>query len=148
MKSRLPFRKQEHPYSCTVACLRTIFAHHGIEIDEATLRQKCKTKEFGTYARDILACVREFGFTATIEHLSLKQLQLLTNQGVFPIVYINMFPTSQIPYVHTVIVEQYESNQLLLIDPNVGPCEIRVLDFLQAWEIHANMAIILRMEAI
>ncbi len=148
MKSRLPFHRQEHSYSCTVACLRTIFAHHSIEIDEATLRQKCKTKEFGTYARDVLACAREFAFMASIEYLSLEQLQLLINRGVFPIVYINMFPTSQIPYVHTVIVEQYESDRLLLIDPNVGPWEIQALDFLQAWEIHANMAIILQMEKI
>ena len=126
--------------------IRTI-AHHGIEIDETTLCRKCKTQKFGTYARDVLACAREFGFTATIEHLSLEQLQLLVDQGVFPIVYINMFPTSQVPYVHTVIVEDHEANWLLLIDPNTGPWEIRVPDFLEAWEIHGNMALVLRMEA-
>ena len=118
------------------------------EEDEAALRQKCKTQKFGTYARNVLICAREFGFTATIEYLSLEQLRLLVNQGLFPIVYINMFPTSQTPYVHTVIVECFENERLLLIDPNVGPWEIRVPDFLEAWEIHGNMAIILRMEAI
>ena len=147
MRSNLPFRRQEHPYSCTVACLRILLAHHGVEIDEATLRRKCKTQKFGTYARDVLACAREFGFTATIEHLSLGQLQLLVDQGVFPIVYINMFPTSQVPYVHTVIVEDCEVDWLLLVDPNTGPWEIRMADFLEAWEIHGNMALVLRMEA-
>jgi predicted double-glycine peptidase len=58
-----------------------------------------------------------------------------------------MFPTSHVPYVHTVIVEDYESDRLLLVDPNVGPWEIRVTDFLEAWEIHGNMALVLRMEA-
>jgi len=147
MKSRLPFRRQEHPYSCTVACLRMLLAYHGIEMDDADLHHRCRTREFGTYARDVVACARELGFTATIEHLSLVQLRHLVDQGVFPIAYINMFPTSQIPYIHTVIVEDYEADRLLLVDPNTGPWEIRVADFLEAWEIHGNMALILRMEA-
>ncbi len=147
MRSRLPFRRQERPYSCTVACLRMLLAYHGVEIDEATLRRKCKTQELGTYAEDVLVCAREFGFTATIEHLSLEQLRLLIDHSVFPIIYINMFPTSQIPYVHTVIVEDCRADRLLLVDPNIGPWEIRVADFLEAWEIHGNMALILRMES-
>ncbi len=146
MRSRLPFRRQERPYSCTVACLRMLLAYHGVEMDGAELRHRCKTREFGTYARDVVACARELGFTATIEYLSLAQLRHLIDQGVFPIAYINMFPTSQIPYVHTVVVEDYEVDCLLLVDPNTGPWEIRVADFLEAWEIHGKMALVLRME--
>jgi len=146
MRSRLPFRRQEHPYSCTVACLRMLLAYYGVEMDEAELRHRCKTREFGTYARDVVACARELGFIATIEHLSLVQLRRLIDQGVFPIAYINMFPTSPVPYVHTVIVEDYEADRLLLVDPNTGPWEIRVTDFLEAWEVHGSMALILRME--
>jgi ABC-type bacteriocin/lantibiotic exporter with double-glycine peptidase domain len=123
-----------------------LLAYHNIEIDETTLRQKCLTRESGTYAKDILICAREFGFTASIENLSLKQLCSLIDQGVFPIAYINMFPTSQVPYTHTLIVEQYEANCLLVIDPLTGPWEIQVTDFLEAWEIHGNMALVLRME--
>lgn len=147
MKSRLPFRRQEKPYSCTVACLRMLLAYHGIEVDEATLRQKCKTQEFGTYAKNVLACAREFGFTATIEHFSLEQLKPLIDRNVHPIVYVNMFPTSQVPYVHTVIVEECEAGWFLLIDPNTGPWEIQEADFLEAWGIHGNMALVLRMES-
>ena len=60
----------------------------------------------------------------------------------------SMFPTSQAPYVHTVIVEGFEASQLLLVDPNTGPREIRAADFLKAWEAHGNMALVLRMEKI
>jgi len=95
-----------------------LLAYHGVEMDGAELRHRCKTREFGTYARDVVACARELGFT-----------------------------TSQIPYVHTVVVEDYEAGCLLLVDPNTGPWEIRVADFLEAWEIHGNMALVLRMEA-
>jgi predicted double-glycine peptidase len=115
-------------------------------VDEATLRQKCRAREFGTYAKDILACARKFGFTAFVSYLSLKQLRQLIDQGIYPIVYINMFPTSQLSYTHTVIVEDYKANHLLLVDPNVGPWEIRTDDFLEAWGIHGNMALILQME--
>ncbi len=146
MRSRLPFRRQERPYSCTVACLRMLLAYRGVEMDEAELRHRCKTREFGTYARDVVACARELGFTATIEHLSLAQLRHLIDQGVFPIAYVNMFPTSQIPYVHTVIVEDYEAGCLLLVDPSAGPWEIRVVDFLETWEVHGNMTLVLRMD--
>jgi ABC-type bacteriocin/lantibiotic exporter with double-glycine peptidase domain len=123
-----------------------LLAFHGIEMDEAELRRMCKTREFGTYAKDIVDCTRQFGFAATIEHLSLERLQLLVEHGVFPIVYINMFPTSQVPYVHTVIVEACEAGRLLLVDPNVGSWEIRTSDFLEAWEVHGNMALVLQME--
>lgn len=124
-----------------------LLAYHGIEMDEAELCHRCKTRKFGTYANDVVACARELGFTATIEHLSLAHLQRLIDRRIFPIAYINMFPTSQIPYIHTVIVENYEADQLLLVDPNTGPWKIQVADFLQAWDIHGNMAIILQMEA-
>ncbi len=123
-----------------------LLAYHGIEVDEAELRHRCKTHEFGTYAGDVVECARAFGFIATIEHLSLERLRLLTEHGIFPIVYINMFPTSQIPYVHTVIVEACEADRLLLVDPHVGPWEIQASDLLEAWEIHGNMALVLQME--
>ena len=85
MKSNLPFYKQEHPYSCTVACLRILLAHYGIEVSEAELREKCKTGELGTYARNILACAQEYGFSATLEHLSIERLKKgATGSGYSP----------------------------------------------------------------
>ncbi len=57
------------------------------------------------------------------------------------------FRRQERPYSCTVVVEDYEAGCLLLVDPNTGPWEIRVADFLEAWEIHGNMALVLRMEA-
>ncbi len=139
----MPFYKQEHPYSCAVACLRILLAHYGIEVSEGELREKCKTRELGTYARDILACAQEYGFSAKLEHLSVEYLKELLDQDIHPIVYINMFPTSHIPYSHTVIVESYEGDRLLIVDPNAEPTEIRLSDFLECWEIYDNMAIVI-----
>jgi len=121
-----------------------ILAHHGIKVEESALRERCKTTELGTFVEDLLACAREFGFMASIEYLSLDQLRALLGQGVYPIAYINMFPTSHIAYVHTVIVEAHKGGRLLVVDPNAEPHEIHEADFLESWAIHGNMAVVLR----
>lgn len=78
--------------------------------------------------------------------LSLTELKQLIEREIYPIVYINMFPTSDRAYVHTVIVESYIYDQLLLVDPMTGPREIDTDNFLESWEVHGNMAIVLQME--
>ena len=65
-------------------------------------------------------------------------------EGVYPIAYINMFPTSHIPYTHTVIVESYQGDWLLVVDPLAEPKEIRLSEFLESWAFYDNMAVVLR----
>jgi len=144
MKSKLPFHRQETASSCAVACLRILLEYHGIKVTEAELREKCKTTELGTYAKDLMACARNFGFEASLEYLTVDQLKSLVNDGVYPIAYINMFPTSHIPYTHAVIIESLEGNQLLIVDPLDGPREIKLSNFLEGWEVFGNMAIVIR----
>jgi len=56
-----------------------------------------------------------------------------------------MFPTSDIPYTHAVIIESLEEGgQLLMIDPLDGPKEVKLSDFLEGWEVFGNMAIVIR----
>jgi predicted double-glycine peptidase len=98
MKSKLPFRRQETASSCAVACLRILLEYYGVKVTEAELREKCKTTELGTYAKDLMACACNFGFEASLEYLTVNQLKSLVDGGIYPIAYINMFPTSYIPY--------------------------------------------------
>lgn len=144
MKSNLPFRRQETPPSCAVACLRTILEYHGFVVSEAELRKRCQTSELGTRLENLLNCARTLGFEAEIEYLTVERLKELLNEGVYPIAYINMFPTSHIPYTHTVIVESYEGNQLLVVDPLAEPREIRLSEFLESWAFYDNMAVVLQ----
>ncbi|TEU16568.1 MAG: hypothetical protein E3J21_10330 [Anaerolineales bacterium] len=144
MRSKLPFRRQETPSSCAVACLRIILEHHGFVISEAELRKRCQTSELGTRVENLLSCARAFGFEAEIENLTVERLKELLDEGVYPIAYINMFPTSHIPYTHTVIVESYEGNRLLVVDPLAEPREIRLSEFLESWAFYDNMAVVLR----
>jgi ABC-type bacteriocin/lantibiotic exporter with double-glycine peptidase domain len=144
MKSKLPFHRQETAFSCAVACLRILLEYQGVKVSEAELREKCKTTELGTYAKDLMACARNFGFEASLEYLTVDQLKSLVDGGVYPIAYINMFPTSYIPYTHAVIIESLEGNQLLIVDPLDGPREIKLANFLEGWDVFGNMAIVIR----
>ena len=87
-----------------------ILEHHGFVVSEAELRKRCQTSELGTRVENLLICASALGFEAEIEYLTVERLKELLGEGVCPIAYINMFPTSHIPYTHTVIVENCEAN--------------------------------------
>ena len=121
-----------------------LLEHHGFVVSEAELRKRCQTSELGTLVENLLNCARAFGFEAEIEYLTVERLRELLDEAVYPITYINMFPTSHIPYTHTVIVESYEGDWVLVVDPLAEPKEIRLSDFLESWGFYDNMAVVLR----
>jgi ABC-type bacteriocin/lantibiotic exporter with double-glycine peptidase domain len=121
-----------------------ILEHHGSVVSEAELRKRCQTSELGTRVENLLSCARALGFEAEIEYLTVGRLIELLGEDLYPIAYINMFPTSHIPYTHTVIVESHEGDWLLVVDPLSEPKEIRLSELLEGWAFYDNMAIILR----
>ncbi len=121
-----------------------ILEHRGLVIDEAELRARCQTTELGTRVENLLACARSLGFKAELEYLTLEQLSELLQEGTYPIVYINMFPTAHVPYPHTVIVERFSKGRVLIVDPLAEPWDIPLSDFLDGWEIYDCMAIVIR----
>lgn len=144
MRSKLPFHRQETASSCAVACLRMILEHYDLVVSEVELREQCQTSELGTKVENLMTCARDMGFEAELEYLTVERLKELLDQSVYPIAYLNMFPTSHIPYTHTVIVENYEGDQFLIIDPLAEPKEIRLSDFIEGWAMYDCMAVILR----
>jgi len=124
-----------------------LLAYHGIDVDEATLRDQCHTSETGTHAKDLIACAHDYGFEAEIQYLTIDELRPLLDEDIHPIAYIDMFPTSVARYTHTVIIEDYEDDQLLIVDPNAEPGEVSLSDFLESWQPYDHMAIIVRRRA-
>jgi ABC-type bacteriocin/lantibiotic exporter with double-glycine peptidase domain len=51
MPSKLPFYKQEEPYSCAPACLRMVLAAKGYTVSESALRERCDCTFLGTDTR-------------------------------------------------------------------------------------------------
>jgi ABC-type bacteriocin/lantibiotic exporter with double-glycine peptidase domain len=121
-----------------------ILEHYDLVVSEVELREQCQTSELGTKVENLMTCARDMGFEAELEYLTVERLKELLDQSVYPIAYLNMFPTSHIPYTHTVIVENYEGDQFLIIDPLAEPKEIRLSDFIEGWAMYDCMAVILR----
>lgn len=143
MKSKLPFRRQEKPYSCAVACLRMILSLYGIEVDEETLRNRCGTTELGTYAQDIVACAQDFGFRVSVENLDVVRLNDLLRRGIFPLVYVNGFPLEQIFCTHAMVVERITEREVLVLDPMDGRRTLNIEKFQKAWEMTDHLAIVM-----
>lgn len=121
-----------------------LLAHQGIDVDEAVLREQCRTSEIGTHARNLIACAHDYGFEAEIQYLTIGELRSLLDEDIYPIAYIDMFPTSPARYTHTVIVEDYEDDLFLIVDPNAEPREVSLSDFLESWQPYNQMVIIVR----
>jgi len=125
-----------------------ILAHQGIEVDEATLREHCRTGETGTHVRHLIACARDYGFEAEVKYLTIEEVRTLLNEDIYPTAYIDMFLTSTARYTHTVIIEDFEDDRLLIVDPNAEPHEVKLSDFLENWQPYGQMAIIVRQTAV
>lgn len=121
-----------------------LLAHHGIEVDESTLREQCRTGVTGTRAGNLAACVQDYGFEAELRYLTVEELHALLDEGIYPIAYIDMLPTSSARYTHTVIIEGLAEDRLLIVDPNAEPREVSLTDFIESWQPYSQMAIVLR----
>ena len=106
MQNVLTFYAQETRVSCVPACVRMVMAYWGIEIDEATLRACCETDRSGTAAKAAVACVGRLGLrTFEVRAATLDDLRGWLGNGIFPIVYLNLFPLDTLWVQHAVVVE-------------------------------------------
>ncbi len=93
MLPRLPFFRQETPYSCIPACLRMVLAHWGIDTDEDQIRQRSMTTLWGTSARDAIKCIQSYGLSAEeIRHATIDNLRDWLEHDLFPILLIDLRP--------------------------------------------------------
>jgi len=144
MPSTLPFFAQETRTSCVPACVRMVMATWGIEIDEATLRVCCQTDWSGTAAKAVVACVGRWGLKATeVRVATLDDLRSWLDNGIFPIVYLNLFPLDALWVQHAVVVEVVTDEVIVYLDPAQGKRTAHSLAFDQAWQMQKRRAIII-----
>ncbi len=143
-KSKLPFHRQERPYSCVNACLRIILEYHRIEVSEQELQDKCYTTELGTYADDIISCLKCYGFHARLLELDMFDLKRYIKDNIFPVLYINLYPVYGQYSNHAVIVEKVDRTTVLFLDPLRGVTELKLDLFNKCWDIAGNLGIIIQ----
>lgn len=144
MLPRLPFFKQETPYSCVPACLRMVLSHQGIEASEDELRLRSRTSLWGTNARDAIACVKSFGLQAEeVREATAENLREWLDHGLFPILLIDLRPIRGEVGRHAIVVEEISEDRVLCLDP-LTDRRVLALDVIeQAWRMNHDRVILI-----
>ena len=133
-KSKLRLFRQEKTYTCAVACLRMILDYMGLEVDEPSLVALCQTDVNGTSADDLVIAANKLGFQARKEYSSIKGIQEYLNQGIFPILYVNLLAIDGLAITHAFVLEAMTRGAVTVLDPWRGRRKIALQQFEIAWE--------------
>lgn len=140
----LTFYAQETRVSCVPACIRMVLAYWGLEIDEATLCGCCQTDLSGTAIKAAVACVNRLGFRAVdVREATREDLKSWLSNGVFPILYLNLFPLDALWVQHAVVVEDVTTEVSAYLDPAQGRRMAHLSAFEQAWQMQKGRAILI-----
>ena len=122
--------------------MRMVLFEKGVILSEAELRHLCDCTPLGIEALKAIDAVRQLRFRKSAKlTLNLQELISMVDDGLFPIVFVNLL---RISGGHAIIVVGVESNQVLVYDPLQGK---RILDrstFETAWAMMHNLAILIK----
>ena len=119
----------------------------GVHIEEMQLRLFTDCFPLGTEAFQLLEAARQFGFTASRKHTlaSLEELASIVGEGVFPIVYVDMWPLQggRSGQNHALVVIAVDPDRVAVLDPQVGERSIPEEDFHAAWAAMRFLTIVI-----
>jgi ABC-type bacteriocin/lantibiotic exporter with double-glycine peptidase domain len=145
MPSKLPFYKQEEPYSCVPACLRMVLAAKGYMMSELALRECCNCTFLGTNALKAIDALQIMGFSKSSKGtLLLPELIEELKAGLYPIVFVNMLPIDGFNDSHAMVVTAINDESVNLCDPLQGQRLLPRSTFDAAWAMMRNLAILVR----
>jgi ABC-type bacteriocin/lantibiotic exporter with double-glycine peptidase domain len=118
-----------------------VLAGLGVETDEARLRALTDCTPLGTNAFQIIEAARQLGFTASRKHTlsSVEELERLLQEGLFPIVYVDLWPLRGGPsgQLHSLVVVSIGQDTVAVLDPLSGESNLTRDEFQAAWaEMH------------
>lgn len=109
----------------------------GLQLDEEELRRLSDCTPLGTDAFRLIEAARQLGFTASRKHTlaSLDELARLLEEGLFPIVYVDLWPIKGglSGQFHSLVVVSIEQENVLVLDPLVGERRLAREEFQAAW---------------
>jgi ABC-type bacteriocin/lantibiotic exporter with double-glycine peptidase domain len=146
MQSKLPFYKQEKPYSCVPACLRIVLAAQGQMVSESELRERCDCTFLGTEAVKAVDALRTMGFSNS-NKCTLKIAELIAKLNVgllYPIVFVNLLPIDGINDPHAIVVAAIDEDEVLVSDPLQGERLLPRSTFDTAWAMMRNLTILVQ----
>jgi ABC-type bacteriocin/lantibiotic exporter with double-glycine peptidase domain len=120
-----------------------VFSHFNLSVSEAELRARCDCTIFGADAPYVVDVARQLGFNNTdIQNLSPDELQIILEEGRYPIVYVNLLPIDGIEGAHTLVALEIGDDAVTVYDPDQGERLLPIGAFFKAWELKRNLAII------
>lgn len=147
MPSKPRFYKQETNYSCVVACLRMVLSGYGIEMSEAELRERCDCTPDGTTALNAMDAARDLGLKGSRKYnLELDQLIAEVQTGAYPIVWVNLLPIDGVKEPHAFVVTSVDENSVSILDPLRGERNLPTAEFIAAWKMSRNLALLVLAE--
>jgi ABC-type bacteriocin/lantibiotic exporter with double-glycine peptidase domain len=109
----------------------------GVELDEARLRALTDCTPLGTEAFQLVEAARRLGFTASRKYTltSVEELNHLLEEGVFPIVYVDLWPLrgGRSGQFHSLVMIDVEPGEVAVLDPLSGESRLARDDFEAAW---------------
>jgi ABC-type bacteriocin/lantibiotic exporter with double-glycine peptidase domain len=109
----------------------------GLEMDEDQLRSLTDCTPLGTDAFQLVEAARQLGFTASRKYTlsSQDELDRLLDEGLFPIVYLDLWPIrgGVSGQFHSVVFVGMEQDGVSVLDPLTGERTLAKDDFQAAW---------------
>jgi ABC-type bacteriocin/lantibiotic exporter with double-glycine peptidase domain len=119
----------------------------GIHLDEAQLRDLMDCSPLGTDEFQLIEAARHLGLTASRKYTleSLEELASLIEEGVFPIVYVDMWPLrgGLSGQNHAFVVIAVDQENVSVLDPLVGERDISREDFQAVWAAMRFLTIVI-----
>ena len=145
MQSKVPFYRQEKPYSCVPACLRMVLAAKGYAVSESVLRERCDCTFLGTDALIAVDALRAMGFNNSSKcTLRLTELLMKLSAGCYPIVFLNLLPIDGVNDPHAMVVIAVDDDIVNVCDPLQGERLLPRSSFDTAWAMMRNLVILLQ----
>ncbi len=114
-----------------------ILGGFGLYTDEAQLRHLSDCTPLGTETFRLVEAARQFGFTASRKHTlgSQEDLARLIEEGLFPIVYVDLWPIrgGLSGQFHSLVVVSVEQEGVLVLDPLFGERRLSRDEFQAVW---------------
>lgn len=114
-----------------------VLGSFGLEMDEGQLRSLTDCTPLGTDAFQLVEAARHLGFTSSRKYTlsSIDELARLLDEGIFPIVYVDLWPVrgGQSGQFHSLIVIAIKQDHVSVLDPLVGENNLTRDEFNAAW---------------
>ena len=119
----------------------------GVYVSEEQLRHLTNCSPLGTDAFQLIEAARQFGFTASRKYTlaSLEELKSVVEEGIFPIVYVDMWPLrgGLSGQYHALVVIGVDPESVTVLDPQRGEYHLPREDFQEAWAAMRFLTIVI-----